>query len=141
MSEKHQKITVGGLLIVDNKVLVVKRSAKEKNFSGLYELPGGKVDFGEHPVQSLKREFMEETNLEIKIDRPYRIFTYLSHEGIRHIVEIVYVVKLDDSIENIKLSDEHDDYKWLASEEIDDYKMSDDIKINIRQGFDLIKNE
>src|SRR3989344_8186966 len=46
MVEKYQKITVGGLLIKDDKVLVVRRSSAEPYLTGYYELPGGKVDFG-----------------------------------------------------------------------------------------------
>lgn len=139
MNEKYQKITVGGLLVVDGKILIVRRSEKEDTLKGFYELPGGKVDFGEHPKDSLKREFMEETNLEVEIERPYRIFTYVTHEGNRHTIEIVYITVLNDNIENLKLSGEHDDYKWISIEEVDGFEMSDQIKINIKEGFALLK--
>lgn len=58
---KYQKITVAGFLCVDDKVLVIRRSEKETYLTGYYELPGGKVDFGEHPKISLEREFLEES--------------------------------------------------------------------------------
>ena len=137
MQEKYQKITVGGLLIKDNKALIVRRSAEEGYLTGFYELPGGKIDFGETPEQSLEREFFEETNIKVKTVKPFRIFTYISHDNNRHTVEIVYLVKaISDT--NVKLSQEHDDYKWIALEEINRFNVSDEIKTNIVEGFKLI---
>jgi len=139
MVEKYQKITVGGLLIKDDKVLVVRRSSAEPYLTGYYELPGGKVDFGDHPKESLEREFMEEVNLKVIALHPYRVFTYISDKGNRHTVELVYFVQLDDDIKNIKLSEEHDDFKWISAEEVDDLQISDEIKMNIKVGFKEIE--
>ncbi|MEA3430051.1 MAG: NUDIX hydrolase [Nanoarchaeota archaeon] len=139
MTEKYQKITVGGLLVKDNKVLVVRRSSAEPYLTGYYELPGGKVDFGDHPKDTLEREFMEEVNLKIIALHPYRIFTYISEKGNRHTVELVYFVKLDDEVDNIKLSDEHDDFKWVSVDEIDTLQISDEIKTNIKAGLKEIE--
>ncbi len=139
MKEKYQKITVGGFLCHKGKVLVVRRSSAEPYLTGFYELPGGKVEFGDHPEESLEREFMEEVNLKIIPLHPYRIFTYISDNGNRHTVELVYLVKLDDDVKNVKLSEEHNDFKWISADEADSLKMSDEIKTNIKLGFKEIK--
>ena len=139
MNNKQQKIAVAGFLAVDNKVLVVRRSSKENYFSGYYELPGGKIDFGEHPEQGLKREFFEETNLKITPLYLIRIFDYITNKGSRHTVELVYAVELNSDLNNLKLSDAHDDYKWISLNELDSFKISDEIKINIKEGFKRIK--
>jgi len=135
---QYQKITVGGLLYHENKVLVIRRSSKESYLTGFYELPGGKIDFGDNPEQSLEREFLEEVNLKVKAVDVYRVFTYVSDEGKRHTVELVYLVKLDDDVKNIKLSEEHDDFKWVSTEELDSIKMSDEIKTNIKLGLEKL---
>ena len=140
MVEKYQKITVGGLLVKDNKVLVVRRSSAEPYLTGYYELPGGKVDFGDHPKESLEREFMEEVNLKIIALYPYRVFTYVSDKGNRHTVELVYFVKIDDDVKNIKLSEEHDDFKWISVDEVNTLQISDEIKTNIKIGFKEIED-
>ena len=139
MAAKHQNICVAGLLVVDNKALVVRRSSNEKYMPGYYELPGGKVDFGEHPNKGLEREFLEEVNLNIKVLKPYRVFTYITHEGNRHTVEIVLLVELDDKIENLKLSDAHDDHQWITEKDFERFKISDEIKANVVEGFELLK--
>lgn len=47
--------------IKENKVLLIKR-VKEP-YAGFWGLPGGKVDFGEHPKETAVREVEEETGI------------------------------------------------------------------------------
>lgn len=60
MTENIVLPTVGLIVIKDNKLLL----AYSKNKQAWY-LPGGKIDYGENAVQSLKREISEELNLVI----------------------------------------------------------------------------
>lgn len=71
-------VVVDGILINDNKVLLVKRAAHLSN-PGKYGLPGGYLDLNETIVEGIKREIKEETGYESKgvqliriIDKPYR---------------------------------------------------------------------
>ena len=116
--DKFQKIVVSGFLQHEGKVLLIRRNQREKFYPGSFELPGGKVDFGEGPTKALEREFLEETNLKIKVGEPLRTFSYVSDEGARHTVEIVYRVSLLSSPSELKLSDAHDDYKWVLPCEV-----------------------
>jgi 8-oxo-dGTP diphosphatase len=85
----YQKIVCTGFIYHQGKTLIVQRSLKETFLPGYYELPGGQVNFGEDPVDALKREFREEVNLNVEVTKPYKIFSYVSENGNRHIVEIV----------------------------------------------------
>jgi len=118
----------------NNKVLIVRRSDAETFLPGYYEMPGGKCDFGENPEESLKREFKEEVGLKIEATKPYRIFSYVSDEGKRHTVEIVYLVK--DGEGEIQLGKNHVEYIWITKDEINKYRISDEIKISILKGFE-----
>jgi len=62
--------TVGLLIINDNKLLL----AYSKNKKAWY-LPGGKVDSGETPLQSLQREIREELNIILEPS----LITYYCH--------------------------------------------------------------
>ncbi len=127
--EKVQKIVVSGLLQNEGKVLLIRRSRHEKFYPGSFELPGGKVDFGEDSAKALEREFLEETNLKIKVGEPLRTFSYVSDEGYRHSVEIVFRVSLVSNPLDIKLSDDHDEYKWVLPIEVNDgLKLSAEIQ-------------
>lgn len=116
--EKFQKIVVSGLLQYEGKALLIRRSGREKFYPGHFELPGGKIEFGEDPVKALEREFLEETNLKIEVGEPLRTFSYISDERRRHTVEIVYRVDLISDPTEIKLSEDHDDFKWVLPGEM-----------------------
>jgi 8-oxo-dGTP diphosphatase len=52
------------VIIKNQKVLLVKRNRPpHKN---TWSFPAGFIDFGEHPLEALKREVQEETGLEVK---------------------------------------------------------------------------
>ena len=71
-------------LIKDNKVVVTKYKEGNKK-AGYYEIPGGKIEEGEIPEQTVIREMREETGLKIRnlkykgnmiIEYPNRIFDF-----------------------------------------------------------------
>ena len=57
---------VAAIIFFENKILVTQRKFnKNRAFSYKYEFPGGKVENNEDKITALRREFMEELNLEI----------------------------------------------------------------------------
>ena len=137
---KYQKIVVTGFLQKNKKVLLVKRKKEEKFLPEYFEMPGGKVDFGEDPEESLKREFKEEVGLDIKIKKSYRTFAYESEDNTRHTVEIVYKISLQDENEkvDIVLGKDHTEYVWVGKDELGSYLISEEMKYSIEQGFKLL---
>lgn len=94
-----------GLIIVDGKLLMLKRAKNEKDkHSEMYGLIGGHVRDTETYIQGLKRESREESGL--KLPDPKYINSYkFDDNNIR-----VYYQELD-SIKGIKLNNEHTTYK------------------------------
>ncbi len=60
----RQRIASYALIIVKGHILLTKHG-RGPNI-GKWGLPGGGVEYGEHPENSLSREIFEETNLKIK---------------------------------------------------------------------------
>ena len=58
------------------KVFLPKRADTKKFMPGVYELPGGHVDFGEDIKAGLRREIAEEFSKEITLGDPFATFTY-----------------------------------------------------------------
>lgn len=58
---KH--IGVYGLVIENNKILLIKKYGGP--YDGKLDLPGGTIEFMERPVDTLKREFMEEVGIDV----------------------------------------------------------------------------
>lgn len=61
---ENSKPCVGVLIIEEDKVLLVQRAIEP--FKGYWDIPGGFLEAGEHPVAGAVREVREETGLLIK---------------------------------------------------------------------------
>ena len=65
MSAKIVLVAACALVDADGRVLIAQRP-QGKTMAGLWEFPGGKVEQGEAPEESLIRELKEELGIEIK---------------------------------------------------------------------------
>ena len=54
------RISAKALILDDQKRFLLVR---EEN--GLWEIPGGGIDHGEHPIETIKREIIEEMGIEV----------------------------------------------------------------------------
>lgn len=61
-----QRVAAYGIARQEGAVLLV-RSASFSDFPGAWSLPGGGVDHGEHPLDTVVREFEEETGLAVRV--------------------------------------------------------------------------
>ncbi|MGL4670118.1 MAG: NUDIX hydrolase [Methanobacteriaceae archaeon] len=114
-------LVMRGLLKVDEKILILKRHPKSTTNPNKWELPGGKVDDGENFEKALIREFIEETNLEIQMgDLVGAVQEDFPH---KKTVAIIMNVVAINSID-IKISDEHIDWKWATIDEIKELEVS-----------------
>lgn len=64
MSKQHTSVRAYGVLFNEGNVALV-RSSNPHHDPPLWWLPGGGIDFGEAPEDTLAREFKEETGLEV----------------------------------------------------------------------------
>lgn len=135
--ERHQRAAAAAFIRDGRKVLIAKRSMKCKVSPGKYELPGGKIEFGETPEQALRREIKEELGVSVKVMEPYHAFSYVCHDGKAHHVEIAFLCELNESKENVKML-EHDDIQWVTREELSRFEMSRIVREAIERGFELI---
>ena len=71
----HLRVRVNGILIEDNKLLMVKHLMG--NGKILWSVPGGGMHYGENAAQNLIREFEEETGLNVKITKYLFVHEYL----------------------------------------------------------------
>lgn len=67
MSIKTVLVAACALVDADGRVLLAQRPAG-KSMAGLWEFPGGKIEAGEKPEQSLIRELNEELGIVVKED-------------------------------------------------------------------------
>ncbi len=83
--ENKIRVRVCGLIIKNNKILLVKHRLKGSVF---YGPPGGAVEFGEDLTTTLKRELHEETNIEVTSSNFQFITEYINPP--LHAIEMFY---------------------------------------------------
>lgn len=83
------RIRVCGVLIKDNSILLVQHKLK-KNKELFWSPPGGGVKFGERLTDALKREFLEETNLEVEVGKFLTIHEYI--EDPLHAIDLFFEI-------------------------------------------------
>lgn len=69
-------ITVTAALIERQGRILICRRRLDQDHPGKWEFPGGKVEPGEAPPESLRRELREELGIKAKIDREITRYEY-----------------------------------------------------------------
>ena len=120
------KIVLTGILKDKDLLLVVKRNENDELYPGAWEFPGGHLEDGETLKDGLKRELEEEIgftdDFEPMITHYYDEVKEKNGKLI-HDLEIDFIINVDSSKINVKLSEEHCDYKWVTknSECLDEF--------------------
>jgi 8-oxo-dGTP diphosphatase len=107
------------LIDIDGRVLIAERPAG-KPMAGLWEFPGGKVEKGERPEQTLIRELQEE--LGIVISEPCLApLTFASHAySDFHLLMPLYVCR---RWQGMVMPMEGQRIAWVKPNKLRDYKM------------------
>ena len=110
---------VTGIAVVRNqegKYLFLKRSDRDAYGSGLWDLPGGAKEFLETPEQGTLRECFEECGLHVTINK-FLIYKVTRGEVDTSYEFLSFYFLCDAVSDEVSLSNEHVDYRWLTIEE------------------------
>lgn len=112
-NEKKQSKAAVGFIINDKKqILIVKRNPQKSWMGGKWACVGGSIEDNETPLQAFKREVMEETNLKIKKVS----YCFKKNENNN---ECYYFKATASNNDEIKLNNEHTDYKWVSTKDFE----------------------
>lgn len=111
--KKISRIGAYGILLRKNKIALVNKM--KGPYKGLLDLPGGAIEFGESPLDALKREIKEELALKSTNMVLYNIYSHLGiyKEDVSfefHHIGIIYQVNVFHSIPNAIAEDSWDWY-------------------------------
>lgn len=111
----QQRIAVRAIFSDKQKTLLVRRSSGRPTILGRYELPGGKLEYGEQPEDALQRHLGTETGLTVRAAQLFDVVTYIDHDD-RDIqyVFILYLVSVENNSTRLKLSQNYDHYLWKS---------------------------
>lgn len=107
------------LIDKDRRVLIAQRP-EGKGMAGLWEFPGGKVEHGERPEETLIRELKEELGIDVKEPclAPLTFASFAYPEF--HLLMPLYVCRRWDGFVT---AHEHQALKWVKPNTLRDYPM------------------
>jgi ADP-ribose pyrophosphatase YjhB (NUDIX family) len=116
MSKQHTSVRSYGVLVHEDQVALV-RSSNPRHDPPLWWLPGGGIDFGEAPEDTLVREFFEETGLVVRGPQLLGVTSDVRHRdnGDRiHTVRILFTVELAGGELSHEVHGTTDHAAWFA---------------------------
>ncbi len=108
-------IAVKGIVLYNNKALIIKRDSSDEVGAGTWEFAGGKIEFGEDLEHALIREVKEEAGIDIVVEKLLYAATFKS-DPTRQVVILTYKCQAMD--DKVKLSEEHSAYAWASKEKL-----------------------
>jgi 8-oxo-dGTP diphosphatase len=127
MSKQHTSVRAYGILDVEGRVLLVRSSSPQIR-PPLWWLPGGGIDFGESPEETLLREFEEETGLAITDPVLHDVISDVRRRpnGDRiHTVRVLYTVSLSGGELRDEAEGTTDQVQWFRREELADVNVAE----------------
>jgi 8-oxo-dGTP diphosphatase len=119
VSVKLVLVTACALIDADGRVLLAQRP-EGKSMAGLWEFPGGKIEAGERPENSLIRELKEELGIVVK-EECLAPLTFASHlYPDFHLLMPLYVCRRWEGFVDAK---EGQKLKWVRPNALRDYPM------------------
>jgi len=109
-------IRVRALISHEDKILVVKHG-EEYDY---YALPGGKLEFGENPLECLHREMVEEMGIEPETGKLLYVNSFMQEDGHQTVEFIFEVINAKDylNIKNLNGTHKHElfDILWAGKD-------------------------
>lgn len=116
MKQKIIQLVVIAIIKKDNRFLLTLRNEpNNKKFHKMWQLPGGAVEFGEHPEEAVKREMEEELGVRIISVKLIPYIFYRTDEN-WHRIFINYLCEIEHG--EIILNEEALEFQWFEKEQI-----------------------
>lgn len=125
-----QLISVRAIIRDNNKTLLLRRAEGRQSILGKFELPGGKLGYGEQPEDALGRYLSDNAGLTVQSAQLYDVLTYIDHDDRdTQYTFILYLVSLGQGGNKVKLSQKYDEYAWKKLGDISQDQLTESAKL------------
>jgi mutator protein MutT len=126
----NQRVSVRAIIYKNERTLLLRRASGRETILGKYELPGGKIDYGEQPEDAIGRYLHDEAGLVIRRAQLFDVLSYIDHDNHdTQYIFILYLVSLDRSDAKITLSSNYDHYIWEKMSDIHQSDLTESAKL------------
>jgi 8-oxo-dGTP pyrophosphatase MutT (NUDIX family) len=117
------KVSVKGVLLVDDRVALVRNERDE------WELPGGRLEAGEDPPDCVEREVREELGLSGRAGALLDVWRYVI-DGAGEVLIVTYAMEVA-SFAGMRCSDEHSEARAFGVDEVPGLRMPGGYKASV----------
>lgn len=121
---RAKKQLIGALAVIFNdshEILLTRRHQPDTPYHGKWQLPGGGVEFGEDPIETVAREVEEEVGITITLlsDAPIVHSILRDYDPDFHLILLSYPAKYLSGDIDTRADPETDVAKWFLPEKIE----------------------
>ncbi len=125
-------VGVGALIFNGKgKFFVSKRGPKARNEKGKWEIPGGKVEFGETLEQAIIRETQEEFGIVVKVVKLLQVCDHILPAEGQHWVSPTYICEIVSGTPMINEPEKSAEIGWYSIEEAKKLDLSEVTKHDV----------
>lgn len=105
----------GAAILRDGKLLLVRRRRAPE--AGHWNLPGGKVDFGERVEDAVRREIREEIGVEIELIRPLALVEMIGLDD-QHWISPTFLARIVSGEPRNLEPEKHEGLVWASLDDL-----------------------
>lgn len=120
---KNPPLTVDAIIEQDGSILMIRR--KGEAFNGYLAFPGGFIDYGETVENAVKREVLEELNLQVDLIAILGVYSDKKRDPRGHVISTIFIC---NSSGTPKASDDASDFEWIHLDIIESLELAFDHK-------------
>ncbi len=111
-----------GAVIVDEhgRLFLSRRGAEARNERGLWEFPGGSVEYGERLDEALRREMREEYGIEIQVGELLDVVDHILPDERQHWVSPTFICRIASGEPRILEPAKCAQFSWFAPDALPD---------------------
>ena len=114
-------VGVGAVIVDDEgRLFLARRGPQARNERGLWEFPGGSVEFGEKLAQALVREMREEYGVEIAVGELLDVVDHILPAEGQHWVSPAFICAITSGAPTIREPEKCIELGWFHPDEMPD---------------------